>query len=142
MPTHTAPDSTQTVAVRYIVADVADAAAFYTRCLGFSTIMAPARGFAMLGRGPLRLLLNAPGSGGGGTAGGTSPKPGGWNRIQLRVADLDGVVEQLRTAGAAFRGPVVDGRGGRQALVEDPSGNLVEVFQPWPDEGSAVAPGP
>jgi predicted enzyme related to lactoylglutathione lyase len=85
----------------------------------------------MLRRGDLRLLLNQPGAGGAGTAGGT-PEPGGWNRFQVEVDDLDAELERLRAAGAATRGDPVDGIGGRQVLVEDPSGNVVEIFQPAP----------
>jgi catechol 2,3-dioxygenase-like lactoylglutathione lyase family enzyme len=116
------------VSVRYIVDSVEDAIAFYRDRLGFEVLMHPAPGFAALSRGDLRLLLNQPGAGGAGTAGG-SPQPGGWNRIQLTVDDLDLVVAELRELGAIFRGDVVEGTGGRQILVEDPSGNPVELFQ-------------
>jgi catechol 2,3-dioxygenase-like lactoylglutathione lyase family enzyme len=120
-----------TVSVRYIADDVDAAVAFYVERLGFDVEMRPAPGFAMLARGDLRLLLNQPGAGGAGQpAGGRSPEPGGWNRIQLEVADLEHEVEALRAAGASFRGEVVTGRGGSQILVEDPSGNPVELFQP------------
>lgn len=120
-----------TVSVRYIVEDVEEAIAFYTRHLGFGDELNPAPGFAMLSRGDLRLLLNQPGAGGAGQpAGGRSPEPGGWNRIQLEVSDLEREVEALRAAGASFRGELVTGRGGSQILVEDPSGNPVELFQP------------
>ena len=117
------------VKVRYIVDDVEAAIAFYQNLLGFDVDMHPAPGFALLSRGDLQLLLNAPGAGGGGMAGGT-PTPGGWNRIQLEVADLPAEVETLRGAGARFRSEIVHGRGGDQVLVEDPSGNPVELFQP------------
>lgn len=117
-----------TVSVRYIVDSVEDAITFYRDLLGFEVLMHPAPGFAALSRGGLRLLLNRPGAGGAGTAGG-SPQPGGWNRIQLTVDDLDLVVAELRELGAIFRGDVVEGTGGRQILVEDPSGNPVELFQ-------------
>ena len=121
------------VSVRYIVNDVDAAAAFYTAHLGFKTEMKPAPGFAMLSRGELRLLLSTPGGGGG--AGqtmpdGRRPAPGGWNRIQLEVDDLAHVVEALRDAGARFRNDIVVGRGGKQVLVDDPSGNCIELFQP------------
>ncbi len=119
------------VSVRYIVHDVDAAVAFYRDGLGFSVDMHPGPGFAALSRGDLRLLLNAPGAGGAGTAGGT-PEPGGWNRFQIEVDDLDAEIERLGGLGARFRGDPVDGRGGRQVLAEDPSGNLVEVFQPHP----------
>jgi catechol 2,3-dioxygenase-like lactoylglutathione lyase family enzyme len=119
--------------VRYIVDDVDAALGFYTELLGFDVKMHPAPGFAMLERGDLRLLLNSP-TGGGGAAqpmpDGRVPEPGGWNRIQLDVDDLDGTVEALRTAGASFRNETVTGRGGRQILVDDPAGNPVELFEP------------
>jgi catechol 2,3-dioxygenase-like lactoylglutathione lyase family enzyme len=120
-----------TVSVRYIVNDVDAAIEFYER-LGFHEDMHPARPFAMLSRGDLRLLLNAPGAGGGGHAAaeGRMPEPGGWNRFQLEVADLESHVELLRAQGATFRSEIVTGVGGRQILVEDPSGNVVELFEP------------
>jgi catechol 2,3-dioxygenase-like lactoylglutathione lyase family enzyme len=121
-----------TTSVRYIVDDVDAALAFYTRNLGFGVEMRPAPGFASLSRGDLRLLLNAPGAGGAGQAmpDGRKPEPGGWNRIQLEVRDLAGEVESLRNAGARFRNDIVGGRGGKQILLEDPSGNCVELFEP------------
>lgn len=121
------------VNVRYIVDDVEAAIGFYTGWLGFEVVAHPAPAFAMLSRGELRLLLSAPGGrGGGGQAmpDGAVPAPGGWNRVQLEVADLDAEVERLTAAGASFRSQVVTGVGGRQVLVEDPAGNLVELFQP------------
>lgn len=122
-----------TVSVRYIVDDVAAAIDFYCGRLGFSEQMHPAPSFAMLVRGDLRLVLSAPGGGpGGGQAlpDGILPRPGGWNRFALEVADLADVVTMLRAAGARFRGDVVNGVGGKQIIVEDPSGNPVELFQP------------
>ena len=120
-----------TVSVRYIADDVDAAVAFYVERLGFDVEMRPAPGFAMLSRGELRLLLNQPGAGGAGQpAGGRTPEPGGWNRFQLEVSDLEREVEALRAAGASFRGELVTGRGGSQILVDDPSGNPVELFQP------------
>lgn len=116
-------------AVRYIVHDVERAIEFYRGLLGFAVETHPAPGFAALSRGDLRLYLNAPGAGGAGRAGG-APEPGGWNRFQLEVEDLEGVVGPLREAGVRFRGDLVQGRGGAQLLVEDPSGNVVELFQP------------
>jgi len=120
------------ISVRYIVEDVDIAAAFYADVLGFDIAMRPAPGFAMLERGPLRLLLNAPGAGAAGAtlSDGSVPAPGGWNRFQIGVSDLDATVAAVSAAGASLRGDVVEGRGGRQALVEDPSGNLVELFEP------------
>jgi catechol 2,3-dioxygenase-like lactoylglutathione lyase family enzyme len=119
--------------VRYIVDDADAAVAFYTERLGFEVQSRPGPGFAMLTRGPLRLLLSEPrGPGGAAQAmpDGRRPEPGGWNRIQLEVDDLAAEVESLRQPGAGFRGDIVQGRGGAQALLEDPSGNPVELFQP------------
>ena len=116
-------------AIRYIVDDVEGAIRFYRDLLGFRVEMHPAPGFAALSRGDLRLFLNAPGAGGAGRAGGT-PAPGGWNRIQIEVDDLAATVERLRLGGARFRNELVVGRGGKQILVEDPSGNPIELFEP------------
>ncbi len=124
-----------TVSVRYIVTDVDDAIAFYCRHLGFTEDMHPAPTFAAVRRGELRLLLSAPsGLGGGGQAmpDGTMPEPGGWNRISLEVSGLPALVEQLRGAGVRFRNDLVTGVGGNQILLEDPSGNPVELFEPHP----------
>ena len=125
--------------VRYIVHDVDAAIAFYCGNLGFREVMHPAPTFAMLTRDDLRLTLSAPGGpGGGGQAmpDGTVPAPGGWNRFSLEVDDLEALVEQLRAAGATFRNEIVIGVGGNQILVEDPSGNPVELFQPTTDEAA------
>jgi catechol 2,3-dioxygenase-like lactoylglutathione lyase family enzyme len=119
--------------VRYIVDDVDAAIAFYCQHLGFREVMHPAPAFAMLIRDDLRLTLSAPGGGpGGGQAmpDGTLPKPGGWNRISLEVSDIEGVVQRLRGAGVQFRNEIVTGVGGKQILVDDPSGNPVELFEP------------
>jgi len=120
-----------TVSVRYIVDDVDAAVAFYVEQLGFTVEMRPGPGFAVLSRGDLRLLLNQPGAGGAGQAlrDGRRPEPGGWNRIQLEVADLEREVAALRAGGASFRGEIVTGRGGSQILLDDPAGNPVELFQ-------------
>jgi catechol 2,3-dioxygenase-like lactoylglutathione lyase family enzyme len=117
--------------VRYIVDDVDAALAFYTG-LGFSIDMHPAPGFAAVSLGDLQLLLNRPGAGGAGQAmpDGRSPAPGGWNRIQIEVDDLAATVERLRAAGHRFRNDIVAGFGGKQILLDDPSGNPVELFEP------------
>src|SRR5215210_4954825 len=121
-----------TVSVRYIVGDVGAAISFYTRYLGFGVELNPAPGFAMLSRGDLRLLLNAPGAGGAGQAmpDGKRPEPGGWNRFQLEVDDLARDVETMRKAGLRFRNDIVIGQGGKQILLEDPAGNPIELFEP------------
>ena len=125
-----------TVSVRYIVDDVDAAIEFYQQ-LGFHVDMHPAPPFAMLSRGDFRLLLSAPGGGPGGgaaTPDGRLPEPGGWNRFQIEVTDMEAQIEQLRSQGATFRNELLTGIGGRQILVEDPSGNLVELFEPTRDE--------
>lgn len=132
-----------TVQVRYIVHDVDDAVAFYTELLGFELVMHPAPPFAMLTRGDLRLVLSAPNpSGGGGQPmpDGTEQEPGGWNRFRIEVEDLESFVEKLRVAGARFRNDLVTGVGGKQILVEDPSGNPVELFQPLREEARLERP--
>jgi catechol 2,3-dioxygenase-like lactoylglutathione lyase family enzyme len=121
-----------TVSVRYIVDDVDQAIAWYEP-LGFRVQMHPGPGFAAIERGDLRLLLNTPGGGGGAGQAmpdGTMPAPGGWNRIQLEVSDLDAEVKRLRAAGVGFRSDVINGRGGRQIVADDPAGNPVELFEP------------
>ncbi len=124
-----------TVQVRYIVNDVDEAIAFYCQHLGFSEAMHPSPMFAMLIRGDLRLVLSAPAGqnlGGGSTLpDGRTPAPGGWNRFAVEVADLEETFGRLRAAGVHFRGDdIIRGVGGNQALAEDPSGNLIELFQP------------
>ena len=121
------------VSVRYIVDDVDAAIDFYCRELGFHEDMHPAPSFAMLSRGDLRLVLSAPGGGpGGGQAmpDGTLPHPGGWNRFQLEVDDIETTVAALRHHGTRFRSHVITGVGGKQVLVEDPAGNPIELFEP------------
>jgi catechol 2,3-dioxygenase-like lactoylglutathione lyase family enzyme len=128
-----------TVSVRYIVNDVDEAIAFYCQQLDFKEEMHPAPTFAMLSRGDLRLVLSATGGGpGGGQAmpDGTLPQPGGWNRFTLEISDLDATVHTLRTNGARFRNDVVTGVGGKQILLEDPSGNPIELFEPLLPEAS------
>jgi len=122
-----------TVQVRYIVQDVDAAIAFYGQHLGFQTVMHPTPAFAMLSRGDLRLVLSAPNpAAGGGQAmpDGTRQEPGGWNRFAIEVDDLAAAVERLQTAGAHFRNEIVTGVGGKQIIMDDPSGNPVELFQP------------
>ena len=121
------------VSVRYIVDEVDSAIEFYCRDLGFQEVMHPAPSFAMLSRDELRLVLTAPGGGpGGGQAmpDGTVPEPGGWNRFQLEVDDIEALVRRLRDHGARFRNDIITGVGGKQILLEDPSGNPIELFQP------------
>jgi catechol 2,3-dioxygenase-like lactoylglutathione lyase family enzyme len=122
-----------TATVRYIVDDIDPAVTFYTERLGFGVDMRPENaGFAMLSNGELRLLLNEPGAGGAGHAAddGRPPEPGGWSRFQLEVADLDAELAALSGAGVRVRTGLVSGNAGKQAVIEDPSGNAVELFQP------------
>jgi catechol 2,3-dioxygenase-like lactoylglutathione lyase family enzyme len=120
-----------TVHVRYMVDDVEAAVAFYTTQLGFSLLSSFYPAFADVERGNLRLLLSGPTSSAGRPMpDGRRPEPGGWNRIHLLVDDLGAEVERLRAAGLTFRNEIVKGPGGRQILLEDPSGNPVELFQP------------
>ena len=132
-----------TVQVRYIVNDVDSAISFYCRHLGFKEVMHPAPVFAMLTRGDLRLVLSAPNpSAGGGQPmpDGKQQEPGGWNRFALEIPDLAGTVENLRNAGVRFRNELVTGVGGKQILVEDPSGNPVELFEPLVPEARLDPP--
>lgn len=123
----------QVANVRYIVDDVQAAVDFYTTHFGFTVRTSAAPAFADVVRGPLRLLLSGPQSSGARPMpDGATPVPGGWNRVQITVSDLDAEVERLRATGLAFRNDVVSGPGGRQILVEDPAGNLVEIFEPAP----------
>ena len=133
-----------TVQVRYIVYDVDAAIAFYCQHLGFHEVMHPAPAFAMLARGDLRLALSAPNpAGGGGQAmpDGTLPQPGGWNRFSIEVEDLAALVNTLRRAGCHFRNDIVTGVGGKQILLDDPSGNPIELFQPILPEARLQAGG-
>jgi catechol 2,3-dioxygenase-like lactoylglutathione lyase family enzyme len=118
--------------VRYIVSDVDAAVRFYCEMLGFQVDMRPAPGFARLSNENLQLMLNRPGAGGAGQAmpDGQMPTPGAWNRIQIEVQNLQATVERLKAAGCSFRNEIVQGAGGRQILVNDPSGNAVELFEP------------
>ena len=124
-------DLTELVSVRYMVADVDAAVDFYTKHLGFTVRMSAAPAFADVTRGRLRLLLSGPASSAGRPMpDGTVPIPGGWNRIHLIVGDIAAEVARLRAAGVTFRNDIVKGPGGQQILLEDPSGNVVELFQP------------
>jgi catechol 2,3-dioxygenase-like lactoylglutathione lyase family enzyme len=129
-----------TVSIRYVVSDVDAAIGFYVGHLGFEVQMRPNDLFAMLNRGDLRLLLvkpagpDGPAGGGAPMPDGTMQEPGGWNRFGIELADLDATVKELRASGARFRNDVVTGTGVRQILVEDPSGNPVELYEPILDE--------
>ncbi|MFC5952876.1 VOC family protein [Pseudonocardia lutea] len=122
--------------VRYLVEDVHSAARFYTEHLDFHEALDARPTLVVLERDALRLVLNGPGSTARQPTSSGVPTPGGWNRIQLVVDDLDGVVSRMRAGGVAFRTAVLQGRGGSQVLVDDPSGNPVEIFQPDPATGS------
>jgi len=123
--------ASETVNVRYLVNDVEAAVAWYTTHLGFTLLSKQAPAFADVARGSLRLLLSGPTSSAGRPmADGEQPGPGGWNRIHLIVDDIAAEVARLRGAGVRFRNDVVTGPGGSQVLLIDPSGNLVELFQP------------
>lgn len=132
-----------TVSVRYFVNDIDEAIEFYTSQLGFREQMHPAPTFAALTLGDLRLLLTVPGGGpGGGQAmpDGSLPTPGGWNRFSLEVEDLAGLVQRLSGRGARFRNDIIVGVGGKQILLEDPSGNPVELFEPIIPEARLASP--
>jgi len=121
----------ETVNVRYMVDDVEESIAFYTKVLDFEVLSNAAPAFADVQRGNLRLLLSGPKSSAGrAMADGTKPGPGGWNRIHFIVDDFDKEVTRLTEAGATFRSDAVVGPGGKQILLQDPSGNIVEIFQP------------
>jgi catechol 2,3-dioxygenase-like lactoylglutathione lyase family enzyme len=119
------------VSVRYIVNDVDESIKFYTEFLGFKIDVHPAPGFARISLENLHLFLNQAGAGGAGQTmpDGREPAPGGWNRIQIEVEDLEEIVGKLKNAGATFRNDIVIGKGGNQILLDDPSGNPIELFQ-------------
>ena len=121
----------QQTAIRYIVNDVDSSVGFYTKLLGFQIKQHVKSAFASLTLGSLQLFINQPGAGGAGHAmpDGTMPTPGGWNRFQLQVKNIESVVEELKKNGAKFRNEIVTGVGGKQILLEDPSGNLIEIFE-------------
>ena len=130
----TTPAATATVTVRYIVKDVPESVDFYTKHLGFTIALDARPAFAVVGHGPLRLALSGMGGRGGGAQpmpDGRKPESGGWNRFQIVVSDLASEVTRLRAAGAKFRNEVVKGNGGLQILLDDPSGNPIELFQPY-----------
>ena len=117
--------------VRYIVNSVDEAIGFYTQSLGFKVDFHPAPGFAALSRDNLKLYLNQPGAGGAGQTmtDGAVPAPGGWNRFQIESDNLEKLVTELKEKGATFRSEIIVGQGGKQALLQDPSGNLIELFE-------------
>jgi len=121
----------QQTAIRYIVNDVDSSVGFYTKLLGFQIKQHVKSAFASLTLGSLQLFINQPGAGGAGHAmpDGTMPTPGGWNRFQLQVKNIESVVEELKKNGAKFRNEIVTGVVGKQTLLEDPSGNLIEIFE-------------
>ena len=124
-------EPSEMVNVRYMVDDVEKAVAFYTKVLDFKVLTSFPPAFADVARGNLRLLLSGPASSAGRPMpDGAKPGPGGWNRIHLIVDDIDGEVARLRDAGAAFRNEILAGPGGKQILLQDPSGNVIELFQP------------
>src|SRR5262245_16558620 len=124
-------DPTEMVSVRYMVDDVEEAVAFYTKFLDFEVLTSFPPAFADVARGNLRLLLSGPvSSAGRPMPDGAKPGPGGWNRIHLIVDDITAEVARLKAAGAPFRNEILSGPGGQQVLLQDPSGNVVELFQP------------
>jgi catechol 2,3-dioxygenase-like lactoylglutathione lyase family enzyme len=121
----------ETINVRYMVDDVDESIAFYTKLLDFEVLTNFAPAFADVKRGNLRMLLSGPKSSAGRPMpDGAKPGPGGWNRVHFIVDDIDAEVTRLRDAGATFRNDVIEGPGGKQILLQDPSGNVVELFQP------------
>jgi len=132
-----------TVQVRYIVRDVDAAIEFYVKHLGFRLDMRPAPAFAMLSLADLRLVLSAPNPAGGGgqpMPDGRQQQPGGWNRFAIQIDDLAATVQRLRAAGVHLRNDVVTGVGGKQVIVDDPSGNPIELFEPTIAEARLARP--
>jgi catechol 2,3-dioxygenase-like lactoylglutathione lyase family enzyme len=124
-------DPAETVSVRYLVTDVSESVEFYTTVLGFEVLNNFAPAFADVARGNLRLLISGPKSSAGRPMpDGETPGPGGWNRIHFIVDDIDVEVARIRDAGGRFRNDILEGPGGKQILLLDPSGNVVELFQP------------
>lgn len=121
-----------TVSVRYIVDDVDSCVKFYTQLLGFEVVMHTPNAFAMLSKGNLHLVFNKPGAGGAGQSmpDGAKPAPGGWNRFKLEVQNIEAVIEELKVKQAKFRNDLVTAPAGKQILLMDPSGNLIELFEP------------
>lgn len=124
-------ESKSKINIRYIVHNVDEAIRFYTETFGFEVAMHPAPGFAALSKDDFTLFINEPGVGGAGQAmpDGSLPQPGGWNRFQIIVSDLDAEIKRLKNQGVHFKTDIIVGKGGRQALLEDPSGNVVELFE-------------
>lgn len=120
------------IGVRYIVKSVDEAIEFYQKHLGFKVVMHPAPGFAALSKDNLTLFLNEPGIGSAGqpASDGSMPEPGGWNRFQIMTSDLDAEIKRLKSEGATFKTDINTGAGGRQILLADPSGNVIELFEP------------
>ena len=132
------------VNVRYIVNDVDAAIRFYTEMLGFKVEMHPAPGFAALSRGNLQLYINKPGAGGAGASMGDGrvPAPGGWSRFQIEVDDIEATVAKLKGGGGKFRSDIIVGNGGKQILIDDPSGNCIEIFEPFRGDRAGQGAGP
>jgi catechol 2,3-dioxygenase-like lactoylglutathione lyase family enzyme len=132
MPMNRSIPPPTTVSVRYIVNDVDSCVTFYTELLGFEVIMHSPADFAMLSKGNLRLFFNKPGAGGACQTmpDGAKPSPGGWNRFQLEVQNIESVIEELRSKHGKFRNELVTANAGKQVLLMDPSGNLIELFEP------------
>jgi catechol 2,3-dioxygenase-like lactoylglutathione lyase family enzyme len=124
----------ESISVRYIVNDIDASIDFYTKILGFKVIMHPAVEFAILSLGNLNLLLSKPSDKGGGGQNmpdGEVQRPGGWNRISIPTENLQMEIERIKSMGSQFRNEIVTGVGGKQILLKDPSGNLIELFESY-----------